>query len=71
MSNQRKFGTNILRQEEGSVVCQFTRSVDNATPEPFATVKFLNLSALIQKNRERVEKAQKETSKTTTCDVEK
>jgi hypothetical protein len=61
MPNQQyKFGTTILKQEDGDVVCQFTRSTANATPETFATVKFLNLSALIQKNRERAEKVQKE-----------
>jgi hypothetical protein len=69
-NQQRKYGTIIIGQEDDTFVCQFTRSNANATTEPFATVRFLNLSALIQKNRERIKKALKEKSKFKACVIE-
>jgi hypothetical protein len=64
-NQQRKFKATVIRQEDEAVVCRFTRSDSNAAPKPLANVKFLNLFALIQKNRERAEKVKQEKSKFT------
>ena len=68
---RHKFDTRIVRVEPDAVVCEFTRSELDApqiAPIVIANVKFLDLSRLIARNKERIAtaKSKNDTNKRST-----